>query len=156
MDITLEKATKEDARAILDIQVQAFTPLLEKYHDYGTNPANEPIEKVMRRIKNPNGCVYKIVAENKLIGAICISWKEQLQFRISPMFILPAYQGKGAAQKTMQLIEDMHPQAVTWELDTILEEEWNCHLYEKMGYERTGISKKLNENATLIFYKKNC
>jgi GNAT superfamily N-acetyltransferase len=70
------------------------------------------------------------------------------------MFILPEYQGKGIAQKTLTLVESMFPQAISWELATISEEKRNCYLYEKMGYEKTGVTKKLNENATLTYYKK--
>lgn len=70
------------------------------------------------------------------------------------MFILSEYQGKGIAQKAITLVEEMFPKAISWELATILEEKRNCYLYEKMGYKKTGVKKKLNENATLIFYKK--
>lgn len=154
MDIRLDKATNDDAKYIFDIQVKAFMPLLEKYKDYDTNPANETIEDVIKRINNSNGRVYKIVYGNTLVGAICVVWKKDVQFWISPMSIIPTYQGKGIAQKTINLIEDMFPQAISWELATILEEERNCYLYEKMGYIKTGVSKKLNANATLIFYKK--
>ncbi|MGF6949081.1 GNAT superfamily N-acetyltransferase [Neobacillus sp. B4I6] len=156
MDIRLDKATNTDAKIIYDIQVNAFVPLLDKYKDYNTNPANEPIERVITRINNPNGGFYKILVDNILVGAICVFWKEEVQFWISPMFILPEYQGKGIAQKAIALIEEMFPKAISWELATILEEELNCYLYEKMGYEKTSVSKKLNENATLIFYKKIC
>lgn len=41
MDLFLEKATESDAESIFDIQVKAFTPLLKKYKDYDTSPANE-------------------------------------------------------------------------------------------------------------------
>ncbi|QBP43202.1 N-acetyltransferase (plasmid) [Paenisporosarcina antarctica] len=129
-------------------------PLLEKYKDYDTNPANETIEDVIKRINKFSGGLYKIVYGNSLVGTICVVWKEDVQFWISPMSIIPAYQGKGIAQKTINLIEDMFPQAISWELATILEEERNCYLYEKLGYIKTGVSKKLNANATLIFYKK--
>lgn len=156
MEVRLEKATDKDAQFIFDIQVKAFMPHLDKYKDYETNPANENAERVIRRINNPNGSFYKILANNKLVGAICILWKEEVQFWISPMFILPSYQGKGIAQKAITLIEEMFPQAITWELATILEEERNCYLYEKMGYNKTGVSKKLNDDATLIFYQKVC
>lgn len=70
------------------------------------------------------------------------------------MFILPAYQGKRIAQQAITLIEEMFPQATTWELAALLEEKRNCYLYEKMGYNKTKISKKLNDSATLVFYKK--
>lgn len=41
MEIVLVKATENDAEAIFDIQVKAFTPLFEKYNDYDVNPAKE-------------------------------------------------------------------------------------------------------------------
>lgn len=154
MDIRLVKATTLDAQAIFDIQVKAFMPLLEKYQDTHTNPANETIERVLTRINNPNGGFYKIIVDNFLVGAICILSKEEFHFWISPMFILPAYQGKGIAQKAITLIEELFPQAISWELATILEEERNCYLYEKMGYIKTGVKKNLNENTTLIYLKK--
>ncbi|WP_243522263.1 GNAT family N-acetyltransferase [Bacillus pseudomycoides] len=155
MEVTLERAIDFDAESIFAIQIQAFQPLLEKYKDYKTNPANETIDKVIERINHPNGGFYKILVDNTFVGAICVFWKEKTtQFWISPMFILPNYHGKGIAQKAIILIENMFPQATSWELATILEEERNCYLYEKMGYIQTGIKKKLNDHTTLVYYKK--
>ncbi len=155
MSIKLEKATSVDAESIFNMQVQAFIPLLETYKDYKTNPANETIDKVITRINNPNGGFYKIVFDHTLVGAICVYWKEKkTHFWISPMFILPHYQGKGIAQQVLILIEKMFPQATSWELATILEEKRNCYLYEKMGYIQTEISRKLNDHTTLVYYKK--
>lgn len=156
MDIKLIKATHADAASIFDSQVQAFRPLLEKYKDYETSPANESVDRVLTRIHRSNGGFYKILADGILVGAICIYWKKDEQFWISPMFILPSYQGKGLAQKAILLVEEMFPEAKTWELATLLEEKRNCYLYEKMGYIQTGVSKKLNDHATLIYYKKLC
>lgn len=31
----------------------------------------------------------------------------------------------------------------------------NCYLYEKMGYCQTGKTRKINDNLTLVFYKKD-
>ena len=70
------------------------------------------------------------------------------------MFILPNLQGLGIAQRAINLVEDMFPQATSWELATILEEDRNCYLYEKMGFTKTGLRKKLNDQTTLVFYKK--
>ena len=154
MEIQLEKATEKDAQSIFDIQVRAFQPLLNKYKDHDSNPANETIDRVLTRINNPHGGFYKIITDNNLVGAICVLWKEDVQFWISPMFMLPSYQGKGIAQKAITGIEKMFPQAISWELATIAEEKRNCYLYEKMGYKKTGVSEKLNDHATLIFYKK--
>jgi GNAT superfamily N-acetyltransferase len=154
METRIEKAIEMDAKDIFDIQFKAFKPLLEQYKDYNTNPANETIDRVIKRINNPDGGLYKIIYENILVGAICVYWKENTEFWISPMFILPEYQGKGIAQETITLVEKLFPHATTWELRTILEERRNCYLYEKMGYIQTGGKRYLNENATLVHYKK--
>lgn len=130
--------------------------MLEKYNDYNVNPANETIDRVIQRINRSNSGFYKILVDDEIVGAICIFWKEDVQFWISPMFILPSYQGQGIAQKAIILIEEMFPEATSWELATILEEARNCYLYEKMGYSKTGVSKKINDNTMLVFYKKVC
>jgi RimJ/RimL family protein N-acetyltransferase len=157
MIVRLEKAKNEDAQAIFEIQVKAFMPLLEKYKDYDTNPASEKIERVIQRINNPEGGFYKILYDNVLVGAICVFWREKNQFWISPMFILPEYQGKGIAQKAIRLIEELFPHATTWELRTLIQEERNCYLYEKMGYKQLEDWKhNLNENTTLVHYTKVC
>ncbi|MDP7977468.1 GNAT family N-acetyltransferase [Bacillus sp. WLY-B-L8] len=155
MGVTLEKATISDADLIYAMQVETFLPLLETYQDYNTNPANENLDRVITRIQNPNGGFYKIMSNKSVIGAISVVWKEKTtEFWISPMFILPKYQGRGIAQKVILLLEGMYPQATSWELATILEEKRNCYLYEKMGFVQTGVTKRLNDCTTLVYYKK--
>lgn len=152
--VRLEIATVKDAEKLFEMQVKAFTPLMEKYKDYVINPANENLERVFTRITNPNGVFYKFMLGTKFVGAICVLWKEDVQFWISPMFILPEYQGRGIAKKAILLAEERFPQAMSWELATILEEKRNCKLYEKMGYVHTGEKRRINEHTTLVFYKK--
>ena len=156
MTVRLEKATEADAEAIWDMQVKAFAPLLDKYRDYDTNPANEKIDRVIDRINHPNGGFYKIVHGEMLTGAICAYWKgSETEYWISPMFISPEFQGKGIAQSVLRLIEGKFPQAETWELWTIREEERNCNLYEKMGYRPLGEEQILNEKTSLVHYIKS-
>lgn len=62
-------------------------PLLEKYQDYETSPANESLERIVR-----------------------------------------------IAQKVFETIEQIYHDARKWELDTILQEQGYCYLYEKLGY----------------------
>ncbi|MHC1683083.1 MAG: hypothetical protein AB6733_09070 [Clostridiaceae bacterium] len=47
MNISLIKAELKDVGTIHTIQVKSFMPLLEKYQDYDTNPANDTIEKIV-------------------------------------------------------------------------------------------------------------
>ena len=76
-------------------------------------------------------------------------------YRVSPIFILPEQQGNGIAQKVFEIIENIYQDAKLWELDTIMQEEGLCHLYEKLGYKWTGKSKIINEKITIIFYEKS-
>ncbi|WP_075619153.1 GNAT family N-acetyltransferase [Paenisporosarcina indica] len=154
-NVSLETAIVKDAANIFDIQVKAFSPLLEKYKDFDTSPANESVDRVIARITNPQGKFYKIMLDQELVGAICVLWKESNHYWISPMFIDPEYQGQGIAQKAILLAEEMYPKAISWELATILEEASNCYLYEKMGYTQTEEKRKINDNTTLVYYEKS-
>ena len=126
-----------------------------KYRDYETNPANESVSKIEERLKQPFTYYYRILDGENVVGAIrVVDKKDGSRKRISPLFILPEYRGKGYAQRATLEAERLHG-AESWALDTILEEAGNCYLYEKLGYRKTGETKKINEKMTLVFYEKN-
>lgn len=64
------------------------------------------------------------------------------------------YRNRGLAQQAIRLAEEIHGSS-NWELDTILQEKGNCHLYENLGYHRTGETKAINDRMTLVFYRKD-
>jgi len=74
--------------------------------------------------------------------------------RISPIFMLPEFQNKKIAQKVFVIIETMYHPENGWILDTILEEVGNCHLYEKVGYRKTGKLERINEKMQIVYYEK--
>ena len=154
MNIKLIRATIEDSKELWQMQLESFQSLLDKYQDYDTNPASEPIDKIIYRLKQEETYYYFICMNDVKVGAIrIIDFKSDENKRISPIFILPQYQNKGIAQIAMQLCEQLHG-SENWELDTILQEEGNCYLYEKMGYHRTGKTEAINDKLTLVFYEK--
>lgn len=154
MEVSLCKATLDDAAKLHEMQVKAFMPLLEKYQDYETNPANESLEKVITRFNQPFTDYYLIKNLEVTIGGIRVIKMDNESYRVSPIFILPEHQGKGIAQKVFAIIEEIYHNARSWELDTIMQEEGLCHLYEKIGYRKTGKTRKINEKITIVFYKK--
>ena len=155
MRISLKTASIRDAEAIHRLQVASFLPLLRKYRDRETNPANEDVERVIGRLKQPHTTYYFIMLDGVRIGAIRIIYDDEARrARISPMFIIPEYQGKGYGQDAMALVEGV-VDAECWELETILQEEGNCYFYEKMGYRRTGITREINDRMTIVFYEKS-
>lgn len=50
MNVTLKTARKEDLEEIWEMQVEAFSSLLEKYQDFETSPAAEDLEKINDRM----------------------------------------------------------------------------------------------------------
>lgn len=155
METELIKATVEDAERIWKMQIEAFLPLLEKYQDHDTNPASEPLSRVKERLEQSFTHYYFIKADNEIVGALRVvhDGEPNSRKKISPLFVLPAYQNRGIAQMAIKKAEEFHG-ADNWELDTILQEKGNCYLYEKLGYRQTGETKKINDKMTLVFYRK--
>ena len=147
--ISLKKAEISDTKEIHQMQVAAFTPLLEKYQDFDTSPAAEPLEKILWRMEMPNSEYYFILADEVKVGVVRIRWNEK-HHSISPIFILPEYQGYGYAQQAIQLAEALYPEAKCWVLDTIWQESKLLHLYQKMGYHFTGSEHVVNDRMTLV------
>ncbi len=155
MEIKLLRADVSDAKELHEMQTEAFRELLEKYQDLDTNPGNESVEKVEARLNQDFTYFYFICAGTKKAGAVRVVDRKEVgtNKRISPIFILPEFQGQGIAQKAIRICEEIHGKQ-GWELGTILQEPKNCHLYEKLGYRRTGNTKIINEKLTLVFYCK--
>lgn len=155
MNLELIRAGVEDAEHLWEMQVEAFMELYNKYQDTESSPATEPIEKIIIRLEQPFTYYYYIQVDNDIVGAIRVVDKKEdgKAKRISPIFVMPNYRNKGIAQKAIIEAEKIHD-ASNWELDTILQEEGNCHLYEKMGYRQTGEIKVINDKMTLVFYVK--
>lgn len=133
MKIYLQQADMEDAPCIWEMQKTAFQKLLLKYEDYDTNPAREPLEN---------------------IGAVSVTDREDGSAkRLAPIFLLPQFEGRGYGQTVIREVERIHG-VHGWELDTIAQEDKLCYFYEKMGYIQTGEKIPVNENMTLVLYKK--
>ena len=152
-NISLSKATANDAEELLAIQKEVFLPLYEKYQDHETSPVNQSMEKFLRRFDI--GDYYKILYQNNLVGSVFVYEKEPGVMRFHIINILRKFQNKGIAQEVMKRLEIMYPQAECWELETILSEKRNCYLYEKMGYVQSGELKVINDKMTLVSYKKS-
>ncbi len=73
------------------------------------------------------------------MGAVrVVDKKDGSRKRVAPIFILKKFRNRGLAQQPFWKIEKLHGR-VAWKLDTLLQEEGNCHLYGKLGYVKTGV-----------------
>ena len=155
MSVTLRQVKREDVETVWKMQVEAFADLLEKYQDYDMSPAAEPVEKVMARFEQPWTTYFFIEAEGTNVGAVrVVDKKDGSRKRISPLWIMKEYRGRGYAQEAIKAVEAIYGQD-NWCLDTILQEEGNLHLYEKMGYIRTGRIEKINDRMDIVFFEKD-
>lgn len=153
--VTLRLATSEELEKIWKMQVEAFAELLEKYKDYELSPASEGIDKIEARFAQEGSAYYFIEAEGADVGVIrIVDRKDGTRKRISPLWIMPFYRGRGYAQEAIRAAEDIYG-SHHWELDTILQEKGNLYLYEKMGYHQTGKTARINERMDIVFYEKD-
>lgn len=157
MKITIKKATRDDCLLIHDMQIKSFASLLEKYQDFEISPGNESVERIYERFDQSVTDYYLILLDEMPVGAIrIIRYDEGKICKVSPVFVLPEFCGKGIAQKVFGLIEMQYEKTLIWRLDTIKSESGNCHLYEKLGYRATGQEEVINDKLTLIYYEKVC
>ena len=155
MNIELKPVKREELETLLKMQIEAFTELLEKYKDYDMSPAAESLDKIVARFEQPWTTYYFIMADEECVGAIRIVDKNDTsRKRISPIFIMKEYRNKGYASKAILEAERIYG-SEHWCLDTILQEEGNLHLYEKMGYNRTGRIDKINDRMDIVYYEKD-
>lgn len=135
------------------MQVRAFAPLLVKYRDYDTNPGAEEMGRIYQRFAQPFTEYYLICMGETQIGMLRVCDLGE-ECRLSPICLLPEFQGRGYAQQALILAEERYPNARRWTLDTIAQEAKLCYLYEKMGYRKTGECRHINDGMDLVFYEK--
>lgn len=141
--------------AVFEIQQKAYKPLYEKYRDGETSPYLENKELVLQKYTRAGTKGYVFIEDGVPVGAVRVALcPERKSGRISALGVLPEYQGQGIAQKALLKIEQIHSDVENWSLGTILEELRNCCFYEKAGYKKTGVTEKIKDGMTLVFYEK--
>ena len=155
MKIALVKATESDIKEIWEMQVEAFKSLLKKYQDYDMSPATESYENVLNKYKQPWTSYYFIIRNNEKIGVIRVIDKEDgSRKRISPIWIMSAHRNQGLAQLAMREVEKIYG-SHHWQLDTILQEQGNIYLYEKLGYKRTSEIENIKDGMDIVYFHKD-
>ena len=155
MSIILVKATESDMKEIWEMQVEAFKNLLEKYQDYDMSPATESYENVLNKYKQSCTSYYFIIRNNEKVGVVrVIDKNDGSRKRISPIWIMPAFRNQGLTQLAMKEVENIYG-SHHWQLDTILQEQGNIYLYEKLGYKRTGEIENIKDGMDIVYFHKD-
>ncbi|MDE5984551.1 MAG: GNAT family N-acetyltransferase, partial [Eubacterium sp.] len=138
MDIQLVKIKQCELKAAWHMQQLGFLDVFLKYLDF-INPIFNSYKRFTKYFKKCD--MYWIIAYEKRVGQIWIGIQDSNAL-LARIFILKKYRNKGIAQQAILLAEAFYPDSRLWRLDTIKQEECNCHLYEKLGYIPTGVEKK--------------
>lgn len=105
----LVRASVNDCDKIWNMQIEAFSYLLKKYEDYGTNPGAETKERIMEKLLEPSTHFYFIFFDKDIVGAVrVVDKKDGSRKRIAPIFIMKEFRGKGLSQKTFDEIEKIN------------------------------------------------
>ncbi len=155
MSVKLQKANREDMHELWEMQVDAFKDLLDKYQDYDMSPAAESYERILQKYDFTGTIYYFIVADGIKVGGIRVIDKmDGSRKRISPIWIIHEFRNKGYAQQAIQEVDKLYGDD-NWSLDTILQEKGNIHLYEKLGYKRTGKIERISYLMDIVYFEKN-
>lgn len=152
--VSLRKATKEDCPLLHSIQVKSFIDLLRKYNDFQSSPAAESLDKIQQRFQQSYTDYYLILSDEGTVGMLRVC-NFGINCRLSPICVLPEFQGKGYGRSAMLELEKLYPEAITWKLDTIAQEAHLCRFYESLGYRKTEKTETVQAGMDLVFYEKN-
>ena len=150
MTITFERATPDDAQALMAVQIAAFHDDARIYPgvEIGGPPGYDSIENVLTKIDQAE--YYKILSDGRIVGGIVLYDEGEGHFHLDLLYVDPAYHSRGIGTQAMQFIEHTYP-AKKWTLHTPLYATRNHHFYEKLGYVKVGEEEY---DIVLIAYEK--
>ena len=146
MSIDFKLANRADIKKLIEVQNKGFH---DDYVSYGECPSyNETEQAMLEYIEK--AIVYKILKDNEIIGNIIIRQRENNQYYLRVISVIPEYQNLGIGQMALRYIEEEHPEASEWELITPFKSYRNHHVYEKMGYVKV---EEYRQSDVLIMFK---
>lgn len=149
MNIEFKLANKDDIKKLIEVQSKSF---YEDFCKYGECPTyNEPEQRMLELINGKdNETVYKILKDSEIVGDIIIRKRENNEYYLRTICVIPECQSLGIGQKALKFIEEEHPEATFWELITPFKSYRNHHVYEKMGYVKV---EEYRQSDVLIMFR---
>ncbi|OGP63563.1 MAG: hypothetical protein A2V65_07685 [Deltaproteobacteria bacterium RBG_13_49_15] len=149
-DITIEKASIEDAEEILKLQKLAYLSEAEIFKDFTIPPLHQTIDEISSEF---NYQIFSKVQRNsKIIGSVR-TFLESGTCYIGKLIVHPDYQNAGIGTRLLYAAEKQYPNSERYELFTGQKSQRNLHIYKKNGY-RIFKSKVVSEKLTLVFLEK--
>lgn len=145
--IALAAARTEDLEALRRIAVEAFAEDLRRY---GAMP--EGIETPEWHEQGwADGSYLEIFAGDRLAGGARVFDLGEGRFRLGSLFVDPGLHGRGIGAAALAAIEQRHPEAQEWSLDTPAGSERNHRFYRHAGYVKVGENRPDPTSDFLLF-----
>lgn len=152
MEPVFERATPDDAAALVKIQIAAFHDDARLYPgvEIGGPPGYNSLEAQLKKIAEAE--TYKIVVDGQIVGGIVVYNQGEGHYHLDLLYVDPAYHNRAIGSQAMTFIHQTYP-ATRWTLDTPGYATRNHHFYEKFGYVKTA-EHVMDDGFVLVAYEK--
>jgi len=146
----VERATVDDAEAILSLQKLAYQSEAEIYDDFTIPPLTQTLEEIKKDFESQ--IFLKAVTDGRFIGSVRAFVKEGTCY-VGRLIVHPDFQNQGIGTQLMNRIEEVFKEGQRVEIFTGHKSERNLYLYGKLGYKRfkTLIA---SEKLTIVYLEK--
>ena len=153
----LQAVLATDLPAVQQMYRLAFADLYQRYHDDQTDPYYETLATLTWKWQQPDRHYYFYVVDQQRVGMICVHDDSQQATtkRISPLLILPSFQGNGYALTILQAVQVQYSGATCWQVDTIAQESKLMQFYRRAGFQATSQHAELQPGMTIVYFEKN-
>jgi ribosomal protein S18 acetylase RimI-like enzyme len=149
----IERATREDAEEILQLQRIAYQSEAERHQDWSIPPLTESLEDTLAAFDRQLFLKAFFDKDSpRIIGSVRAHLQDDTCL-ITRLIVHPDFQGKGTGTAMMREAERLFPQARRFELFTGHKSTRNLALYRKLGYSPFK-EQRISDNLTFIFLEK--
>ena len=145
--ITIEKASIEDAEEILIIQKAAFLGQATIYKNFNLPPLTQSIESIKEELNRKT--FLKALLNGQIVGSVRYAESNHC-IEIGRLIVLPKFQNQGIGSRLLVEIEAMEPTAHNFVLFTGSKSERNIHLYRKIGFQIAS-KETTNQGVELLY-----
>lgn len=149
-ELVVERASINDAEAILELQKLAYLTEAELLDDFTIPPLHQTTEEILAEFDRQ--VFLKVELEGRIIASVRCHLEDRT-CHVGKLIVHPDLRNRGLGTRLLRAAESQCPNARRYELFTSAKSEKNLCLYEKCGY-RSFERKTISEKVTLVFMEK--
>lgn len=150
LNVTIVRATLEDAEALLALQKLAYRSEAELYNDFSIPPLLQTLEQLRQEFAS--WIVLKALVDSRLVGSVRIQTQDGT-CHVERLIVAPDVQGRGIGTRLLRELESYVPSGTRFELFTGHRSERNIRLYNRVGY-RIFKCERVHDALSLVYMEK--